>query len=125
MALPLETYEKAKQKALLHLQVELDPISQNIEEWEKKFPITGKIIRIFRGSRICRLGQVINFDVAVCAPDAPVLMSGIRWLKYSDLLANKYLEVYLNGKPPNFSVALCQNESIETPTEQGASQGCK
>ena len=113
-----ESYEQARKNALLHLQIELDPIDRQIEERELNFPITGKIVRIFRGNQICQLEEFINFDVAVCSPDAPVLMSGIWWLKYSDLLDRKYLEVYLDGKPPNFSVALWQNESIDAPTEQ-------
>ena len=117
MALAPETYEKAKQKALLHLQIELDPIDRQIEERDLNFPITGKIVRIFRGSRICRLEQFISFDVAVCDRDASVRPSGILWLNYSNLVSNKYLEVYLDGKLPNFSVALFQNQSIKAPTE--------
>lgn len=113
-----ESYEQARKNALLHIQIELDPIDLKIEERELNFSITGKIVRIFRGNQICQLEKFINFDIAVCSSDAPVLMSGILWLNYSDLLDRKYLEVYLDGKPPNCSVALFQYKSIEAPTEQ-------
>jgi hypothetical protein len=121
MALHPETYKQARKKALLHIQIEIDPIQESVEEFDDRFPISGKIIRIFRGSQICQLGEFINFEIAVwdlrVNPLARVPASGILWLNYSGLLERKYLEVYLNGKPPNFNVALFQYESIDAPTE--------
>lgn len=115
MALPPETYERARKKAQLHVQVELDPIQQKVQEDCQEFPITGKIVRIFRGHR-CHVSQIVGFDVAVKV-SSEIYLSGILWLSHADLLYMKYMEVYLNGKPPNCSVALYQYELIEAPTE--------
>jgi hypothetical protein len=116
MVLHPGAYQKARKRASLHLQIEIDPIDQNIAAGEN-FPVTGKIVRIFRGNRKCRLGQFINFNVAVLFDSSKECTSGIIWLHYSDLVTKKYMEVYLDGKTPNFSVALCQNELIDLPTE--------
>lgn len=121
MALPPESYEKARREAQLHVQVELNPVSEKVEERCEYFPLTGKIVRIFRGHRICRVGDILNFDVAVISDDySPIFFppGGTIWLRYSDLLSNKYIEVYLNGKPPNCHVALCQYSLIPAPTEE-------
>ena len=65
MALPPESYEQARKNALFHLQIELAPIKQSVQEFDENFPISGKIVRIFRGSQICQLGEFMNFEVAV------------------------------------------------------------
>ena len=49
-----ESYDRARKNALLHIQIELDPIARKIEERELNFPVTGKIVRIFRGNQICQ-----------------------------------------------------------------------
>jgi hypothetical protein len=116
MALHPEAYQKARKRASLHLQIELNPIDKNIIAGQN-FPVAGRIVRIFRENRECRLGQFINFNVAVLCNDIEDRTDGILWLNYSNLVTKKYMEVYLNGKIPNFSVALCQNESIDAPTE--------
>jgi hypothetical protein len=42
MVLPPETYDRSRKKALLHIQIELDPINQNTQEPNTCFPLSGK-----------------------------------------------------------------------------------
>jgi hypothetical protein len=114
--LPPQTYEKARKYARLHVQIELDPLGKKVEKACENFPITGKIVRVFRGQRICQVGNSVKFDVAVLN-SLEVPCSGILWLHYSDLLCNRYMEAYLNGKPPKCSVAMYQYKLIEAPSE--------
>ena len=56
--LPPESYKKARIEARIHVQVELDPIYESVEALCLNFAITGKIIRIFRGYQVCKIGQI-------------------------------------------------------------------
>lgn len=114
--LPPQTYEKARENARFHLQIELDPICKKVEEDCENFPRTGKIVLVFRGQRVCQVGDSVKFDVDVLN-SLEVPCSGILWLDYSDLLCNRYMEAYLNGKPPKCSVAMYQYKLIEAPSE--------
>ena len=111
-----ETYKRARKNAQLHVQVEMDPINQKVEKDCENFSITGKIVRIFRGYRVCRIGDPVNFNVAIKV-SSNYCPSGILWLGFSDLFYNNYMEVYLNGNLPNCNVALYQYKLLETPTE--------
>lgn len=125
MALTYAEYHRARQEAQLHVQVELSPISpeiyrinESVEKVNWEFPLTGKIVTIFRGHRFCQVGQTINFHVGVLADDQPPVPSGVWWIGCSNLVNAKYMEVYLNGEPPDCSVALSQYQIIEAPTEE-------
>src|SRR5262249_29663461 len=45
---------------------------------------------------------------------------GVTWTDYARLVGARYMEVYLNGKPPDCSVALWQSTIIETACDTPA-----
>ncbi len=119
MALPRETYEKARQEALLHLQVKILPFKTEIKPdcFYAAFPIEGKIVRVFRGHKICKIGQILDFNIAVKS-SSEIMLGGRLFLNAKQLKTYQYMEVYLNGKPPQCEVALSQNILLKEPTNE-------
>lgn len=116
MALSPTIYKQARDEAQLHVQVELLEKPQYLDGDNENFSLLGKIIRIFRGSQYCHVGQVVNFNAAVKA-SSDCYCSGVLWLNHQDFLQNDFMEVFLNGQPPECAVALYQYELIAAPTE--------
>jgi len=115
--LPPQEYEKARKKARYHLQVSVEYVPDNVKMPCENLSIEGKIVCIFRGRRSMRIGDSVQFDVAVQGEPYIIMSSGILWLNYSNLLQANYMEVFLNGKPPSCSIALYQYKLIEAPTK--------
>ncbi|MEG4590048.1 hypothetical protein QUA54_33255 [Microcoleus sp. MOSTC5] len=95
----------------------VDHVPNNVTMPCENLCIKGKVVCIFRGRRSIRIGDSVEFDVAVEGEPYILRTSGILWLNYSNLLQANYMEVFLNGKPPNCSIALYQYELIEAPTK--------
>lgn len=113
-------YEEARRQATFHGQVQI----LNVEMTERTpahVRVDAEIRRKFRGIASFRVGVVISFNVSVLRGDEPVQIipiGGTRWTNYGDLLRAKYLEVFLDGEPPNCQVALWQSAIIAELTSQ-------
>jgi hypothetical protein len=113
-----QDYEKARHQALFHLQVELQSLPSNVKMPCEDLRVKGQVVRIFRGHYHFQIRDTVKFALAVLGDrDAPPL-SGILWLRDSNLRQMQYIEVFLNGKPPIYDVALYQYELIEAPTDE-------
>jgi hypothetical protein len=116
--LPPHEYEKARRNARFHLQVVIEEVPSHVKTPCEQLLITGKVVRIFRGRHNLRQGDFVKFNIAVQGEPYVAMCSGIFWLNYSNLLQAKYMEVYLNGNPPNCSVALWQYALLDISTDQ-------
>ena len=104
--LPLSHYEQARRDAEFHVQVKIRHVQSNVAT-PGQARVDAEVIRIFRGQHALKLGNE-NFK------DVP--FGGTIWTNYNDLQAAKYLEVFLDGLPPECAVALWQLVIIDSPS---------
>jgi hypothetical protein len=130
MALPPSVYEKAQRAARFHVQVEIVEVARKPrplegEELSRYYEAVGRaararewwdldgistvegrpfarvvarVVRVFRGHGGIRTGESVWFDVRVGeGPGRP----GSHQMVFSELLQARYLEVFLDGEPPN------------------------
>ena len=125
MVLASQYYLAARGQAKFHLQVEIE--SFNIHVTPEHFPVHAKVRRVFRGKKLIRVGDLIRFSVAVSSPQDLIPAGGILWMRRSSAETARFLEVFLDGDPPELDVRLSQvyciesiseTPQIEVPTEQ-------
>jgi len=76
-------------------------------------------VRVFRGGENLRLGDPAHFVLSVLRGDEDsrtIPIGGTIWTNYHDLQTAQYLEVFLDGIPPECAVALWQHVIIDEPT---------
>jgi hypothetical protein len=96
--------EKHRNKARFHLQVEVLSV-QDVDAKQPLVPfnvsIKARVVGIFRGDGSLRHGDLVNFNVTAIQPDESPDSIVPKTIKYSSLLEAQYMEVFLNGQPPN------------------------
>jgi tetratricopeptide (TPR) repeat protein len=112
--LPPFEYKKARIQACFHVQVEFDTVPPDVRT-PGDVRVNARVIRIFRGSSSLRVGDRVEFAVSSRRKqDGYPAPGGVLWTDYARLVGARYMEVYLNGKPPDCPVALWQSEILET-----------
>ena len=116
--LPLSHYEQARRDAEFHVQVKIRHVQSNVAT-PGQARVDAEVIRIFRGQHALKLGDAVRFVVSVLTGNEnfkDVPFGGTIWTNYNDLQAAKYLEVFLDGLPPECAVALWQLVIIDSPS---------
>ncbi len=117
-AMPPWVYEQARATAMQHLQVRVLRVV-GPPETPGECRVTGEVVRIFRDrSAELTLGVRLDFDVSCSRRGDKVLLGGTLWTDYDELVAAKYLEVFLNRSERGYQLALWQSRIIESPTER-------
>jgi hypothetical protein len=133
MAIGLAERVKARRLAPFHVQLELEP-SGTVRSTPGLMPIAGRVSRIFKGHGKVSVGDRLTFSVNVCrrGEETP---PGAAYLFEDDLRHATYIEVYLDGTPPQCQIvfdecailagqrddALMTDASVETLMETGQS----
>lgn len=104
MVMPMPAYLEARLQARYHVQVELNR-TPAIGQTPAYVPISGWVRRSFCRDGMLKLGDIVRFQVAVCRPGDPLPCGGELWMDVQDLAPARYLEVFLDGVPPECRVA--------------------
>ena len=99
---------QAQYESQYHLQVELDKNCRANDadfrsNHEGRLGVRGKVMRIFRGDRELSLGDVVTFNVSIRKEEIPLYGSRTIWAKQFD--EAEFMEVFLDGEPPDLQVA--------------------
>jgi hypothetical protein len=117
MVLPSTRYDQARRDATFHVQVELNEISSTADT-PGEISVCAKVVQIFRARKPLRRGEAVKFGVAVNRPGDELPAGGTLWIDYDNLASHCFLEVFLNGDPPNCTVALWQYQLIDSPSKE-------
>lgn len=112
MVMPAAAYLEAQCRARYHVQVELER-PPAIGQTPAHVLVSGWVGRVFRGDGALQPGDWVHFRVAVCRSGDPVPCGGELWMDVQDLAPARYLEVFLDGVPPECRVAGSRCQVIE------------
>lgn len=116
--LPASKYRKARRNAAFHVQVELiGPLP--VIDTPGNVKVKAQVATVFRGSNSLSAGDHVTFEVAVTRPtDHPDSLpyGGQIWTNFDKSEAARFMEVFLNGDPPDCEVALWQSKLIDSVT---------
>lgn len=114
--LPASKYKHARRNAAFHLQVELIELLPIIKT-PCNVKVNAQVVTVFRAPSSLCLGDRVAFTVAVTRPsDDPghIPYGGQIWTNYDDLVAARFMEVFLDGDPPELNIALWQSKLIDS-----------
>ncbi|CAA0103271.1 Uncharacterised protein [Halioglobus japonicus] len=112
-------YENAKFDAIYHIQIEVRHDTTEEENVGRQsqsidnFPVTGVVKRIFRGDDLLETEAEVYFTIAIAPGDAEIPDGADFYQDLDRFIASPYLEVFLNGIPPNLEVTASQSSIIE------------
>ena len=87
-------------QAAFHLQVELDKGTPEFAT-PSLVPVEGRVTRVFRSKRELAVGDRVKFYINVRRPEDPA-RPGTPYVGYDNIRRAKYVEIFLNGSPPEF-----------------------
>lgn len=116
MAIPLSERKKARDAATYQVQVELLDVPRGFAQRYGNLAIKGRVVRIFKGDSRLKIGDRVEFSVAVIV-DPECLVDGGLALPYDELLRARYLEVCLNGVPPRCDTVIDLYDIVPEPTD--------
>ncbi len=117
MTIPREIYQRHRQTARYLLQIRIE------KAWIEKaeaglVPVEGIVARAFRSTWKTRVGRRVRFEVPVLPPGNPMPLGPALFLPLAALQPGRYLEAYLNGKPPDLELAGWQVLPLDAPTNR-------
>ena len=104
MVMPLPAYLETLFRARYHVQMELEQ-PRVIGQTPAYVAVSGWVGRVFRGDGAIQPGDLVRFRVAVCRPGDSIPVGGQLWVPLENFAPARYLEVFLNGVPPECEVA--------------------
>jgi hypothetical protein len=113
--LPPDVYLQARRSAAYHVQVELLNVPKEMPQLGR-VRLSAKVVRAFRGGRQVRMGSRVSFEVSVCGPNADVPVGGTVWTDSGHLAAARFMEVFLDGNPPDLHIPLGESRIIDVPS---------
>ena len=116
MAIPLSERKKARDAATYHVQVELLDVPGGFAQPYGNLGVQGRVVRIFKGDSRLKIGDRVEFSVAIVV-DPECLLDGGLTLPYDELLRARYLEVCLNGVPPRCNTVIDLHDIVPEPTD--------
>lgn len=118
--LPAWRYDEARREAAYHLQVRVLHVASGVRT-PGQARVRAEVVRVFRGPADVAPGTAMNFDVSVLNGDEPwerIPIGGTLWTNYAALQATGYLEVFLDGTPPDCQIRLWQQAILAAPTDR-------
>lgn len=103
-------YTEARLRARFHVQLKYE--KPQVGSTPEHITVRGRVERVFRGANALHPGDVIQFQLAVHSDGDLIPPGGDLWLNRRDLLAGAFMEAFLNGSPPNCTLAASQCELI-------------
>ena len=117
MVLPASEYRHARRDAEFHVQVELTEVPSTADT-PCEISVCAKVVQIFRARRPLHLGDAVKFSVAVNRPGDEMPAGGTLWIDYDNLASHRFMEVFLDGDPPDCRVALWQYQLLDSASEE-------
>jgi hypothetical protein len=119
MAVPFEGHVAARRSARHHVQVRLVEVGP--QTWgAERVRVTGTIARVFRQRSAdgpsLQESQLVAFDVGIYTDRAAIPPDAGGWLPAADVRPGRFMEVYLNGDPPECVTALAEYRLIDAPS---------
>jgi hypothetical protein len=110
--------KNARLHAAYHVQMELEKVPNK----PGKGQVSGRVVRIFRGTPRLRLGDTVEFEVWAARKQHELqdVLIGVAYLEFDALRHARYVEVFLDGEPPNCTVPEAQHKIIESPSDAPA-----
>jgi hypothetical protein len=68
-------------------------------------PLHGIVVRVFRGGENLKVGSEVQFSVDVISKEDEYFLGDAKWQDKKVLENAKYMEVFLDGNPPQCKVA--------------------
>ena len=115
MVLPASHYRQARHDAAFHVQVELTEVPSTADT-PGEISVCAKVVQIFRARKPLHPGDALKFGVAVNRPGDDIPVGGTFWVDYDSLASHRFMEVFLNGDPPDCTVALWQYQLLDSPS---------
>ena len=103
--LPPPAYIEARLLAKFHVQVEIEP--SVVDATPAYLPVRGRVRRVFRGGSL-EPGAELRFTVPVCRRGDEIMPGGDLWMYHEQFQGAKYMEVFLDGTPPECKLACSQ-----------------
>ena len=91
------------------------PVTPTVDT-PSEISVRAKVVQVFRARKPIDPGDAIKFGVAVSRPSDDIPAGGTLWVDYDSLASHRFMEVFLNGDPPNCTVALWQYQLLDSPT---------
>ena len=114
MAIAYHYRLEARREARFHVQVQvtrIEPVSHTPAE----VPIKARVVRVFRSDSTLRVGDEVMFSMRAYRQDDYV-PPGPPFMIYEKLMRGNYMEVYLNGDPPQCRVPWDECVILDRPT---------
>lgn len=122
MVLPHSHYVRARQNAAFHVQVELIE-TLSAADTPCTITVCARVVRVFRASKSIHSDDTVRFGVAVNRRDDEIPDGGTIWIDYENFSSARFMEVFLDGDPPDCQVALWQCQLIESPSRKPKMKG--
>jgi hypothetical protein len=116
MVLPASHYRQARHNAEFHLQVELMEIPATATT-PCNITVSAKVVQVFRARTSLHRGDTVTFGIAVNRPGDDIPAGGAIWIDYDNLASHRFMEVFLDGEPPECNVALWQCRLLDAPSQ--------
>lgn len=115
--MPPGVYQKARETAPLHVQVEIITVAVP-SPTPGGCKVVGKVMRIFRDTAgTMSTGRLIDFPVECRRANEVTTVGGAIYQDADALSAARYMEVYLEGEEKAFTVPLDQSRIIDAPSD--------
>lgn len=101
MAIVTDELDRLAESAPFHVQVEI--LDRRLGEPGELARIDGQIARVFRGH--LRVGERVRFEIAVYRQPDEITAGGWSWIDVETFEAARFVEVFLEGEPPDLNVA--------------------
>ena len=122
MVLPASRYRQARHDAAFHVQVELTEIP-SMADTPCEVSVCAKIVQIFRARKSLHSGDTVKFGVAVNRAGDEIPAGGTLWIDYENLASHRFLEVFLDGDPPDCHVPLWNYQLLDSPSPEPKMDG--
>ena len=111
-------YLYGRQSAEFHVQVEVVSL-EHTDYFPAQVQLEGRLVRIFRDRKNrLAIGDIIIFPVDVTEEGAYIPTGATLWTYYKNIKSARYLEVFLDGEPPQLEIATWQSAVIPSPSEK-------
>ncbi len=122
MVLPDSHYRQARRNAAFHVQVELIELPTSTDT-PCTITVSARVVQVFRALKSIDPGDMVRFGVAVNRRDDDIPAGGTIWIDYENLSSARFMEVFLDGDPPDCQVALWNCQLIDSPSRKPKMKG--
>jgi hypothetical protein len=117
--MPPPAYTQARLTARFHVQVEYEPPRQLAPTGGEScgyVAVCASVRRVFRGEPLLRSGDLVNFSVPIYWDKRRILL-GESWMSHVDFERGRFIELFLDGIPPECTICASQYKMIAAPSE--------